>query len=945
LSPSSLEQFHLHQGLTESEMPLFNPLECDEEGEDICLICYEASANGAMLVLECCREHVHARCFMNNPNCPTCNPSAAYSESKQDYGKVPSGSQNTVEQLSKQGPQTEENKVSSEPKEIEARGAEHNVNHAPQNIDNRSVTGKEVVALIDKVLVDDMSSVTTSIASQQLSEMDIFTESGHRNNGSAGIADRATGSVYRLEQEETIRDMKSCALYEREEEESYYEHDPELYDLVRNTGRMPPVSESASNFEESMGEARVDRVANPDEDSGRKEEALGVHEGVCESPELIPLDELPLPKVPEALPSEVCKSEFGETSDRLVLRDYQQEVVDEIGESNGIALLPTGTGKTAIAAAIIKRRMNTYGIERGEIALFLAPTTALVEQQADKLKEWTCLRVATLKGKRKTPSESNFDILVATPSRFSDYQGVSGCSVDWSNICICVFDEVHHAVNRHPYRDLAKDIQQNDACETIQIIGLTASLTYQVKDEKIAKSIQQLKATMGAEKIVSPALIEGLREVDFFVDSEASTVDEQGAYNPDLLHQSFLARMDKREGSALAKCMYDILEDMKNEAQLLFPKFRSPLTTGTWMDWQSYALECAGEKEGPEQHSFFLFKLAVWYVALGFFVSGKVEEEELALMWLHLESGLTGLRHFPGELVSKIDKVRSFLEQPDYINTFLRLRKYLREKSIGTLEQSGQCIIFVEKRITAYIVNRFLSECMKLSCADYVTRPSKITASLDMKEEQQADAIKNFRNGECSVIVATAVIEEGLDVPSVMYIVFFDYIVTTVQLCQRAGRARKHKAEVYILRERQDRTIKHLKESIVKQNRVIESIHQRQGPSSIQDMSDPGVDCVAEHSREGNAYRKFFVGNEDDIEDYPTKVFNEFKTRVKGKLTETEKIEDGKFLYHLEFRFKTRDTVLCGSGSAKQKKQAKALAAKDLIRSIIVLMKRLHGDA
>ena len=71
------------------------------------------------------------------------------------------------------------------------------------------------------------------------------------------------------------------------------------------------------------------------------------------------------------------------------LRPYQARVVNSIGSANAIVKMPTGSGKTLVAAELMKRHLQQHP---GLACLFLVPTQDLVDQQADVVAQW-CLDV------------------------------------------------------------------------------------------------------------------------------------------------------------------------------------------------------------------------------------------------------------------------------------------------------------------------------------------------------------------------------------------------------------------------------------------------------------------------------------------------------------------------------------------------------------------------
>ena len=115
-----------------------------------------------------------------------------------------------------------------------------------------------------------------------------------------------------------------------------------------------------------------------------------------------------------------------------MLRPYQLKVVDEIGRENALIKMPTGSGKTYVAAEFVLRgiissekRQYEYDTQKSTAALFLVPTCDLVMQQSRALKHWIGdYEVAEYFGGQSIPS-LNFDVLVSTPQAFLVCMNVS----------------------------------------------------------------------------------------------------------------------------------------------------------------------------------------------------------------------------------------------------------------------------------------------------------------------------------------------------------------------------------------------------------------------------------------------------------------------------------------------------------------------------------------
>ena len=69
-----------------------------------------------------------------------------------------------------------------------------------------------------------------------------------------------------------------------------------------------------------------------------------------------------------------------------------------------------------------------------------------------------------------------------------------------------------------------------------------------------------------------------------------------------------------------------------------------------------------------------------------------------------------------------------------------------------------------------------------------------------MSQEEQSAVLESFRNGEFDVLVATSIAEEGLDIPEVDLVVFYEPIPSEIRYIQRRGRTgRKSSGCVTIL--------------------------------------------------------------------------------------------------------------------------------------------------
>merc|ERR1712072_653732 len=74
-----------------------------------------------------------------------------------------------------------------------------------------------------------------------------------------------------------------------------------------------------------------------------------------------------------------------------------------------------------------------------------------------------------------------------------------------------------------------------------------------------------------------------------------------------------------------------------------------------------------------------------------------------------------------------------------------------------------------------------------------------VTGTGSMCDSQREKELLGFRQGSLQMLVSTACLEEGLNVPDCAFVVRFDKFDTSKSYIQGSGRARLENAEVYYL--------------------------------------------------------------------------------------------------------------------------------------------------
>ncbi|WIA14738.1 hypothetical protein OEZ85_003224 [Tetradesmus obliquus] len=175
-------------------------------------------------------------------------------------------------------------------------------------------------------------------------------------------------------------------------------------------------------------------------------------------------------------------------------RSYQEELIQLVRRNNALITLPTGSGKTHIAARIMQlhhlpqlREAKAQG-QPAKALVFLAPTNPLVAQQCMMLQNYYGIAARAYHGDAASQSISNWhpdkwagelaaaDVLVMTPEVLLHV--LAHGAVQMGQIGLLVFDEAHHCSKDHPYAQIVEDFYHTAAPQQRpQVLGLTASLT------------------------------------------------------------------------------------------------------------------------------------------------------------------------------------------------------------------------------------------------------------------------------------------------------------------------------------------------------------------------------------------------------------------------------------------------------------------------------------
>ncbi len=115
--------------------------------------------------------------------------------------------------------------------------------------------------------------------------------------------------------------------------------------------------------------------------------------------------------------------------------------------------------------------------------------------------------------------------------------------------------------------------------------------------------------------------------------------------------------------------------------------------------------------------------------------------------------------------------------------------------------QNRKIIIFTQYREMAENLKHLLSDefINKLVVEKFIGQTTKVD-DCGFPQYKQIEILQNFREDKINVLVATSVAEEGLDIPNVDAIIFYEPVPSEIRLIQRRGRTgRSAPGRCYIL--------------------------------------------------------------------------------------------------------------------------------------------------
>ncbi|WP_135664917.1 DEAD/DEAH box helicase [Halorhabdus rudnickae] len=449
----------------------------------------------------------------------------------------------------------------------------------------------------------------------------------------------------------------------------------------------------------------------------------------------------------------------------LQRREYQLQLAETARSAHTLVCLPTGLGKTTVSLLVTAHRLQ----EAGGKSLLLAPTKPLVQQHADFYREALTIddeEIVVFTGEVKPDDRSELweeaTVVIATPQVVEN--DILGSRIDLSAVTHCTFDECHRASGEYPYTFIAE--RYHAEAEEPLVTGMSASPG---DDEE---AILQVCANLGIREV--KVMTEDDADVAEYthqtsVDWERVELPEPVVEIRDAIQDVIKERMTQlKELGVTSKTQPDVSE---REIRKIQAKIQELMDADQSEGYQGMSLLAEVRK----------LRTAVTYAE-----TQSVESLRRYLERLKNAARSSGASKADQRLVSE-PKVREAVrkaENFDDLHPKFRRTRMLIAETLG-INDGERVIVFTESRDTAETLTDFLGE--HFDTRKFVGQ-SDTDGSDGMTQTQQQETLDAFRAGDFEVLVSTSVAEEGLDVPEVDLVLFYEPVPTAIRSIQRKGR-------------------------------------------------------------------------------------------------------------------------------------------------------------
>ncbi|XP_017433050.1 DEAD-box ATP-dependent RNA helicase FANCM isoform X3 [Vigna angularis] len=472
------------------------------------------------------------------------------------------------------------------------------------------------------------------------------------------------------------------------------------------------------------------------------------------------------------------------------LRDYQFDITQSALFSNTLVALPTGLGKTLIAAVVMYNYFRWF--PQGKI-VFTAPSRPLVMQQIEAChnivgipQEWTVDMTGQLSPPKRAQFWKTKRVFFVTPQVLEKDIHSGTCLVKYL-VCL-VIDEAHRAMGNYAYCEAVRELMAVPV--QLRILALTATpgskqQTVQAVIDNLHISRLEYRSETDHDvmsyvhnrkiELIQRSLLQFYQVV---MGPEAAEINNKfmEAIRPIVARLTNIGVIQNRDYRTLSPCQ--LLEIRESFRQRL----RQDLSHVNYEDVEGY----------------FGVLITLYYIHK--LLSSHGIRPAYEMLERKLKQGYFAKFMSKSEVIFKARQLmQQSLSHGASSPKLSKMLEVLLEHFKTHDPQSSRVIIFSNYRESVKDIMNALEDIGELIRATEFIGQSSGKAMKGQSQKVQQAVLTKFRSGTYNVIVATSIGEEGLDIMEVDLVISFDANISPLRMIQRMGRTgRKHDGRVVV---------------------------------------------------------------------------------------------------------------------------------------------------
>ncbi len=534
-------------------------------------------------------------------------------------------------------------------------------------------------------------------------------------------------------------------------------------------------------------------------------------------------------------------------------RLYQETIFQTAAKANTLIVLPTGLGKTNIFVMLALHRLTQYPSSK---ILLLGPTRPLIDQyrmvfERDTRipKEDMAVFTGMVKPEKREELWKGARVVFSTPQAIEN--DILTKRISLENVSLVGFDEAHRAAGDYSYVLIAK--QYLKTARFPRTVGLTASPGSdpdRIREVMENLAIEELEVRTDND----PDVRQYIQDVKI----EWRRVDLPADFKrvKDLLEASFKSKLKQLKEHGVIDSA-QVSNFNRKDILTLQARLQGEVARGN-KDYEILKSMSLAAEAMKVQHGLEL-----------------IETQGLTPVRTYLEGMLKQAATSKVKAVQNLSKDQNFtqaaavaaslsekgLEHPK----LTELKSIIREET----EKSPKVkiIVFNQYRESLSEITNTLNLIPSVMAEMFVGQAKRNGTGLTQKE--QLAKLERFRAGEFNVICMSSVGEEGLDIPQVDLVVFFEPVPSAIRQIQRRGRTgRQEKGRVIVLMTRNTRDEayhyvarnkeKRMFSTLKALTKTIKGVSFKQ-PTLDRYVGDDGVKVFADHREKSSAVIKELI--------------------------------------------------------------------------------------